>query len=382
MEIQGQGQEHQLLAMGKYTDSLYLTFQMSPGMKMSSPPVELSYSLAEKVTTEKLPSKIEMDDLCQRWMATQPFCWPFDDSRVESHVHELNCEGLLPYIPVNCVGKSIIRPSEVPDIELNVELSQRWPYCNTVLVDVKPWALLVNRIGVDIYLVEQSGKEWKILSGSVFVPPPHQEQFSLGVQWLGELYLSKPLLLSQDDWSAPRYWPKVEGRVPLVGHALVFIQIVTEMGLKICPLCITSTIHEGVRVIAMNAAWFVSNQTETDLLMITCMVASSSTQIKLFSKKQKPKSLKLKAAPENNRLQPVLFWDLTSPVSHDSEYQQYVCLAQKSSDEPVWSHPVCVTMSVPDSRLTVSVPEINGTTKPYLVMIHKKDGLTYLITKN
>ncbi|XP_022236833.1 uncharacterized protein LOC111084404 [Limulus polyphemus] len=83
MEVQGQGQEHQLLTMGKYTESLYLTFQMSPGMKMSSPPVELSYSLAEEVTKTEVPSKIDVDDLCQRWMACQPFCWPYDDSRVE-----------------------------------------------------------------------------------------------------------------------------------------------------------------------------------------------------------------------------------------------------------------------------------------------------------
>ncbi|XP_022236867.1 vacuolar protein sorting-associated protein 13B-like, partial [Limulus polyphemus] len=208
------------------------------------------------------------------------------------------------------------------------------------------------------------------------------EQFSLGIQWLGELYTSKPLHLSQDDWSVPKYWPKVEGRVPLVGHTPVFIQIVTEEELKICPLCITSRIHDGMRIITVNAAWSVNNQSETDLLMITNMVASSCTQVKLFSKKQKPKPLKLKAAPENSRLQPVLFWDLTSPGSHDSEYQQYLCLAQKSSDEPVWSYPVCVTTSIPDSRLTVSVPEIGGTTKPYLIMVHKKDGLTFLITKN
>ena len=67
---------------------------------------------------------------------------------------------------------------EQPNIDLRVQLEQYWPGCNTVLIDVKPYWLLVNDTGLDLLVVEGNLQQWALPKQKVFAPPPFEVRIS------------------------------------------------------------------------------------------------------------------------------------------------------------------------------------------------------------
>jgi hypothetical protein len=65
--------------------------------------------------------------------------------------------------------------SRFPDIELQIQLSQKWAGCNTVLIDVVPYMLLVNQTKIDLKIIDIMAEEdWTLPSNKTFAPPIFQ----------------------------------------------------------------------------------------------------------------------------------------------------------------------------------------------------------------
>lgn len=53
---------------------------------------------------------------------------------------------------------------------LQIERSQRWIGLNTILYDIKPHVIVINRLRANLYLFDKNGLEWMLSSNSVAMP--------------------------------------------------------------------------------------------------------------------------------------------------------------------------------------------------------------------
>ena len=67
--------------------------------------------------------------------------------------------------------------SEIPEVNLHVQLSQQWPGCNSLLIDVVPDWLIMNEAGIPVIVTEGPGQEWDIPIGTSLAPPLFQVIF-------------------------------------------------------------------------------------------------------------------------------------------------------------------------------------------------------------
>ena len=58
-----------------------------------------------------------------------------------------------------------------PSLNVHVNLSEYWPQCSTLLVDVLPWCLMTNQSGVDLVVIETDGTTWQLPAKKSFSPP-------------------------------------------------------------------------------------------------------------------------------------------------------------------------------------------------------------------
>ena len=62
-----------------------------------------------------------------------------------------------------------------------VAFRQLHPLCNTLCVEVNPWCLLVNRLGVTLHVKVSDTSIFGIAPNSVFSPPSMASTFRFGV---------------------------------------------------------------------------------------------------------------------------------------------------------------------------------------------------------
>ena len=67
-------------------------------------------------------------------------------------------------------------PSRQPNIDLQINLSQLWLGCNTLLIDVVPYWMIDNQSGADLILIgrergQNEDRRWKVSQGQMFAPP-------------------------------------------------------------------------------------------------------------------------------------------------------------------------------------------------------------------
>ncbi|XP_023231337.1 vacuolar protein sorting-associated protein 13B-like isoform X2 [Centruroides sculpturatus] len=383
VEISGQGEEHQLLTIGDANLCYSLSFQMAPGMKMSAPAISLSSSLIDEI--KETSSDIDYSLLYNHTTSIQSLCWPYDNAEITSEIKELfKNNSTLPNIPKPNHFSCISKPSELPDIELQVGLSQQWPGCNTILIDVKPYGLLINKTNIDLYMLDDNGQEWKINRYSIFTPPSLQKSFQIGVQHQGKSFFSKSLRISDQD---RLYWSKMEDVLPLFGYATIPIEVVDNKISKICLLLVSSLKEEGINIVTIQPTIYITNNSNKDLHMISYI---SLTSLQKMSNCQKP--MKIKSTSDNCSVQPLLFWEI-SDVSlfreNDnklSHYFEFYHSTNQETDEYIknfeyWSYPVCIQQNMKfDRRYTFSIPEPEKLyTKPYVMTCHEKKGVKYLV---
>lgn len=51
-----------------------------------------------------------------------------------------------------------------------MERLQRWIGLNTLLIDIKPHAMIINRLRMDLYLFDAEGLQWMLPQNSVAIP--------------------------------------------------------------------------------------------------------------------------------------------------------------------------------------------------------------------
>lgn len=383
VEIAGQGEEHQLITTGDTNLHYSLSFQMAPGMKMSAPAISLSSSLIDEI--KETSFEIDYSILCNHSASIQSLCWPYDDTEINREIKELfKNNSLLPNISkpnhLSCISK----PSELPDIELQVGLSQQWRGCNTILIDVKPYGLFINKTNTDLYMLEDNGQEWKINRYSIFTPPSLQKSFQLGLYHQNKLFLSKPLQICEQD---RLYRSKTEGILSLFDHTTIAIEVLDDKISKVCLLLISSIKEEGINIVTIQPTIYITNNSKKNLYMVNYI---STTSMQKMYNYQKP--VMLKSIPDKYAIQPVLLWEISSlPMFEETDdkiiyYFEFYHSSNQKTDGYIkrpeyWSYPVCISYNMKyDKRYTFCIPEPDKfSSQPYVMTCHEKKGVKYLV---
>ncbi|KAG8228725.1 hypothetical protein J437_LFUL009407 [Ladona fulva] len=273
-------------------------------------------------------------------------------------------------------------PLSQTDIE--VSYVNPGPHCSTLLVQVRPKVLLVNVLGIEIYLtseVEESLHEedssetvrrvsrfhvrqalCSVPHHGVIAAPKLEGIFHLGIRLMdnedftdedektgedegGEMFFSPPLQLSTAEWAGNK--PHISGVVPLEGSARTRILC----GKYVCFVVITSAMTpHGVRVLTVRPMYTICNNTLERLRLSTlCYVDVEAGQ--KMKRRTVPHSSSLLDIPpgedqdycsrniKNGQIShilgwPVILWSLVQPENQESKNGRHLRLIGEQKLEP------------------------------------------------
>ena len=151
-ELPGREKAVQLETLGPSDLKYSVAFKVAEGLPPSDP-IPMSWGIIEQVRekSDRIPS---IDDVIRQvpsFADSSNSAWPFIASRQ----------------PVDSWAAS-----EQPKTDVQVNFTQFHPLCNTLCLDINPWCLVVNQLGVTLVLKdEDTGGVFSVDHDSVLVPP-------------------------------------------------------------------------------------------------------------------------------------------------------------------------------------------------------------------
>ncbi|KAG7254183.1 hypothetical protein CRUP_037117 [Coryphaenoides rupestris] len=166
-----------------------------------------------------------------------------------------------PYVSKDA-DRSTLEPVAQWDSPMQVKLSCWKAGLNTLLVELLPWALLVNHSRWDLWLFEGETIVLQIPAGKVIVPP----NFQLGIYWAhtNTVHKSTALKLVHEQTS-PRW--KEGGVADVVtldeeGCVEADVTLGASPGRqKLCQFCVSSVVRQGVQVLLVEDRTILLNNT-------------------------------------------------------------------------------------------------------------------------
>ncbi|KAH8028251.1 hypothetical protein HPB51_014206 [Rhipicephalus microplus] len=261
--VPGRGQDWPLLVDPPPSS---LTFQLGPGKRVSSPALELRPpSLDHEISTT--PSEDLWRLRNPEWNFGSPHAakWPYDDVERIAKVDHMWERGVLTQLFTSTNASPKCLP-EMPETELHVKqyYDPNLPYPGTVLVDIKPWAFIVNCTGLELRLLTGDHSIWTLAQDQTMAPPPLYDPFFLAVEENGALHCSlRPLLVD------PSYLlQKRKGSAPpddLEADLLHLSVPMPHCSVQVCRLIALAHDFEGCLVVTLRSAVYLSNQTDLPL---------------------------------------------------------------------------------------------------------------------
>ncbi|XP_014673464.1 PREDICTED: vacuolar protein sorting-associated protein 13B-like [Priapulus caudatus] len=362
VQVEGQGQEHQLWPpCGELAHSL--TFQLGKNLKPSSPSLPLSVGMVEQLPKQPV-SQVDIDQLCHGWQSDHELLWPYNSEDMERDLKmfaEFNkCRPHL-----KSAGHCEI--TDQPDVELQVDMAQLWPACNTLLVDVKPWCLLVN--DTDWTLVVSSGNttEWTVASGQSMAPSVIEGTFKLGLSLSGEICsYSEPIQLSDEEDQSMRYYPAIKGILCRHGYTHTTILLEQDNTKQICYLTLQSVIKHGIRVVTLTSSVAIVNNTDSLLHVKAFSVPHTQTKVNVLDCCSRTVCLPPNdGSHETASTHHLCMWDIPPPPQTVAEYVSYLTFSHAGhasrpmAEQYAWSHLVRLKRDM-DGRHVIAVPSIDG----------------------
>ncbi|KAK3850769.1 hypothetical protein Pcinc_042542 [Petrolisthes cinctipes] len=379
--VKGRGHTHTLPCDGSLPH--HLTFQLNPEYPVSSPPIPLSRGMAEQMRLAHTPETVDISQCLRKLFEGPEERWPYAETN-------------------NFMGHVLF--ADQPKIDLQVGFSGLYPHCNTVVVDIRPWALLINHTGIEMVLEEANNTNnntnnnngssgaspsppssgrccWFVPSGAVFAPPKLDGTFTLGLMDGEQHYHTQPLQLSKEDrW----YSLKFEGRIPRQGTTPLRINTQDKM----CFVTIHSTFEENIHILHLLPTYSIANNTTEDLTVRSMYVYAGDIKIQL---PVSVPSLNLPAKSSQGSVNevPLLIWYvLKGPGA--SVTDEEVCCVQIGQDG-YQGHPAVIRDNLPDRRMTITLPNTNANNinpntntlnRSFLLTHHRHRGQVKLVVQN
>lgn len=297
------------------------------------------------------------------------------------------------------------------------------PCLNTVVVDVRPWALIVNHTTIEIFLQEgetpcspssqlelstgsssdtssnmttdASDNCWSIPNNGVFAPPKLDGTFRFGLLEEKSAYHSTLLQISKEDrW----YSLKFEGRLPRKGSTNICIQ--TPM--KSYCLTIVTNCVENIQILQLLPTFTVANNTFDKLTLRPMSIRKPSGAFAKPGSVNPERSyfftIPAHKSSENLLENPILFWSRieskknTKQTNASTEnndhlrcvqfgvnetFGELLMVEEIDSDNPT-DRRACFSVPCSEVSLGRGLPSCN---RSYVVTIHQVDGRTKIIVQ-
>ncbi|XP_077536947.1 vacuolar protein sorting 13B isoform X2 [Haemaphysalis longicornis] len=404
-----------------------LTFQLGPGKRVSSPPLELRPPALDHEVSTTPP-----EDLWRlrspEWSYGSPHAakWPYDDpdrsdqvdrlweqGRLATSAHQLSSSPSSP-VPSPSPSSSVECPTEVPETELHVKQyhDPDLPFPGTVLVDIKPWAFLVNSTGTELRLLTGNHGVWTLSRGQAFAPPPLHEPFFVAIEEGGTLHCClRPLrvdpsyLLQKKDKGDSSATASEESanllQLSVPTPVCICFRYPGSPSYAVCRLTALAQDFEGCLVVTFRSAVYLSNQTDLPLAAAGFTVRAllgSSTQAWTGAIEMAAETSLPPGGHESQGVVPLLFWNSSSNID-DTEIDEvavgrlFVSLALNCQPAQgggrLWSFPVALEQQQQAKNVRCSMslfkPSTGGAssssyvTVPLAVTCHWRAGSVYVV---
>nr|XP_015924478.2 vacuolar protein sorting-associated protein 13B isoform X2 [Parasteatoda tepidariorum] len=265
---------------------------------------------------------------------------------------------------------------------LKVEKSQRWIGLNTVLLDIKPEMVLINRLRHVIYLHSEHGLEWTLPASSVAPLASPYNGFQLSVMEDGVHYFSSSLTVEGCNVSKSKTEASMDTTfsinstviIPTSGSSNIIIPLKADTK-KVFLFKLLTEVQEGIVVITAFPLVSLVNKSDIDLHF--SLICASGSDANMKCEYSNDSSLFIEGKSDN--CHPLLSWRKISLASSDAlSFYIYVSTSCKK-----WSYPICFhTKLNNDNRHAVSLPTGSVTTHPLIFTSHWRKGLLFLVLNN
>lgn len=246
--IPGRGQENPLHSVEP--DLVHhLTFQAREEYDPSDCAVPISTALIKQITTKIQPGSTVnemLDEFYGSEKSHEP-TWPY--SQKDSDRNEQLSQW---------------------DSPMRVRLSMWKPYVRTLLIELLPWALLINQSKWDLWLFEGEKIVLQVPAGKIIIPPNFQEAFQIGIYWANTNTVHKSLAIKLvHNLTSPKWKDGGNGEVVTLDEE-AFVDAEIRLGAfpghqKLCQFCISSMVQHGIQVIQIEDKTTVINNTPYEI---------------------------------------------------------------------------------------------------------------------
>ncbi|XP_067217864.1 intermembrane lipid transfer protein VPS13B-like isoform X4 [Chanodichthys erythropterus] len=250
--IHGRGHQEALLNV-EADLTHHLTFQAREEEDASHCAVPVSTAVIKQILSRAAPEQNQnQQDVLQHFYGEKTSsdpAWPYSSRQTD-----------------RCAVESVAQW----DSPMQVRLSAWRSGLNTLLVELLPWALLVNRSHWDLWMFEAESIIVQIPAGKTIVPPNFKDAFQIGIYWPHTNTVHKsPAVRLVHEVSSPR-WPEGGGADVLLldeeGYIHTDITLGTQHGnLKLCQFCVSSSVKYGIQVLQIEDKTVLVNNTTNNI---------------------------------------------------------------------------------------------------------------------
>ncbi|ELK32868.1 Vacuolar protein sorting-associated protein 13B [Myotis davidii] len=282
------------------------------------------------------------------------------------------------------------------DSPMRVKLSVWKPHVRTLLIELLPWALLINQSQWDLWLFEGEKIVLQVPAGKIIIPPNFQEAFQIGIYWANTNTVHKSGAVKLvHNLTSPKWKDGGNGEVVSLDEE-GFVDAEIRLGAfpghqKLCQFCISSMVQQGIQIIQIEDKTTVINNTPYQIFYKPqLLVSKPHSEIEYF---RVPDSTTFSICPGGE--QPAVHcsslpcWDLMSDLSQSaldaSLLQKQISLAFSpatgAGSSQCWSLTAVVPQDFP--RQSVAVPvgsrrEDGFCTRAIALTYQEHFGVTYL----
>ncbi|XP_066482661.1 intermembrane lipid transfer protein VPS13B isoform X2 [Tiliqua scincoides] len=372
--IPGKGQEKSLQNIEPNLTH-HLTFQAREEDDPSECAVPISTALIKQITT-----KLNAGGTANEILAEFYGCG-------SSH------QPVWPYIKKDFVSNEQLTQWDSP---MRVKLSVWKPCVKTLLIELLPWALLINHSKWDLWLFEGEKIVLQIPAGKTMIPPNFQEAFQIGIYWANTNTVHKSVAIKLVHNITSPKWKDGDNEEVVTLDEEGFVEAEIRLGAfpghqKLCQFCISSIVQRGIQILQIEDKSIIINNTPYQIYYRPQLSIMNPQLREEYSHVLDSSTFSICSAVESEteNANSILFWDLMSDTSQSisdmSPLQKYILLSFKHSinghTSPCWSTPAAIRQEFPRQSIAIPIGERNENgfcTRGIALTYQEHLGVTYL----
>uniref|UniRef100_A0A8C5T3A0 Vacuolar protein sorting 13 homolog B n=1 Tax=Malurus cyaneus samueli TaxID=2593467 RepID=A0A8C5T3A0_9PASS len=278
------------------------------------------------------------------------------------------------------------------DSPMRVKLSVWKPCVKTLLIELLPWALLINQSKWDLWLFEGEKIVLQVPSGKVIIPPNFKEAFQVGIYWANTNTVHKSVAIKLvHNVTSPKWKDADNGEVVTLDEE-GFVEAEIKLGAfpghqKLCEFCISSMVRQGIQILQIEDKTTIINDTSYQIYYRPQLFISKplSGEEDFHSPDSTVFSVGPAGAGSGAALSAVPCWDLLWEPGPSAEgpsvSDRRVVLSFSAGDRQLWSLPAVISAEF--ARQSVAVPtglcsESGFCTRAIALTYQEHLGVTYL----